>query len=109
MNGKSYSNGFILESPGTIEKYYLKINVDNKFSKLEFDLGHVDGEPGYDDGTFAFYIDNKYITTITKSPKDLITHEVVELNYGELLRIEYDTGWPGYFDAYGFGNVVLVP
>ena len=108
MNGKTYGNGFILESPGKIEDYYIKINVDNKFSKLEFDLGHIDGEPGHDDGTFVFYIDHNYITTIVKSPKDSVTHEIVELNYGELLRIEYKTGWAGYFDKYGFANVTLV-
>ena len=109
MNGKTYRNGFTLQSPGKIENYYIKINTDNLFSQIEFDLGHIDGGLYPRDGVFDFYIDDKYIKTITKSPKDSVTHEVVNINYGGLLRIEYKTGTAGRFDAYGFANVVLIP
>ena len=108
MTGKAYSNGFTLQNAGTMENYYILINTGKAFSYLEFDLGHIDGSPGRD-GTFAFYIDDSYIKTIVKSSKASISHEVVELQHGEILRIEYNTGSVGDSAKFGFANVVLVP
>lgn len=103
MSGKQYANGFTMLSP---DKDYALINLDAKFSKLEFDFGHVDGSGDYS-GTVNIYLDGDLKQTLEKNADDQVTHETVELNYAKNLKIEINTGAPGWFGEYGFGNMIL--
>lgn len=103
MCGKQYSNGFTMQSP---DKYYALINLNEKFSKLEFDFGHVDDSGDYS-ATVNIYLDDNLAQTIEKNSDEYVSHETVNLNYAQQLKIEINTGHAGYFGEYGFGNMIL--
>lgn len=108
IQGKTYSNGF---SVSCSDYKYLLFNLENKYSSLQFDIGHIDGSGDYG-CVVNFYIDDEYIKTITKSSQDDISHEGVPLNYGKILKMEIltkeePTASPMCAD-YGFANMILI-
>lgn len=103
MSGIQYTNGFTMQSP---DKYYALINLNEKFSELEFDFGHVDGSGDFS-ATVNIFLDGNLVKTIEKNADEYVSHESVNLNYAKQLKIEINTGHAGYFGEYGFGNMVL--
>lgn len=108
IQGKTYSNGF---SVFCSDYKYLLFNLENKYSSLQFDIGHIDGSGDYG-CVVNFYIDDEYIKTITKNSQVDISHEEIPLNYGKILKMEIltkeePTASPMCAD-YGFVNMILI-
>ncbi len=108
IQNKTYSKGF---SASCSDYKYLLFNLENKYSSLQFDIGHIDGSGDYG-CVVNFYIDDEYIKTITKSSQDDISHEEIPLNYGKILKMEIltkeePTASPMCAD-YGFANMILI-
>lgn len=107
MQGNVYSNGFSIFCSDYRD---ILFNLDNDFSSLEFDLGHVDGSGDYM-CVANFYIDGEYITTISQNSQDDISHKTIPLNYGKILKIEIITKEKPTASpmcaTYGFANVIL--
>ena len=107
MLGDIYANGFSIFSS---EYNDILFNLNNKYSTLEFDFGHVDNSGDYM-CIANFYIDGEYIKTISKNTQDDMSHETIKLNYGKILRIEIITkekpNASPLCAEYGFANAVL--
>lgn len=101
MGGELYNDGFYLES-GYYSENYALIRLNNQYSSLEFDFGHVDDTTHYE-CTLNIYIDDKLIETIDKKPDSMIEHKTISLNYANHLKI----GITGNRVTYGFGNIKL--
>ncbi len=101
MQGITYANGISVWSANN-STYFSLFNLNGKYSKLEFDIGHVD-KSGSNDGIISFYIDDKLCSTITKKALDGLSHEVIELNKGNILKIEYSTKCT----VYGLANMYI--
>lgn len=101
MTGTDYK-GFSMRLYGGTE--YILVNLNNQFSALEFDFGHVDGSDQRP-CTLNIYIDNDIVRTIEQKPDSDITHVSIPLNYGGHLKFELLNGYNG--TTYGFGNLEL--
>lgn len=85
-------------------KQYVLINLNNQYSALEFDFGHVDGSDQAP-CTLNIYIDDNLVKTIEQQPDSDISHVNIPLNYGRHLKLELEYK---YWNAtYGFGNLEL--
>lgn len=83
MAGQDCSNGIVLS--GVIDSYAL-INLNGKYSTLDFDIGHIDGSAMRDD-TITFFIDGIENQTIVVNSEVLPYHVSLDLNYGSILKI----------------------
>lgn len=98
MTGKTY-NGFWMD---LYRSEYVLINLDEQYSKIEFDFGHVDGS-GQNNCILNIYLDDKLIKAIEQRADSNISHVDIPLNYGKHLKIEFD----GSYTKYGLGNIKL--
>lgn len=105
MAGKKYSNGFELYDPNYNPTALF--NLDSKFSKINFTLGHVDNQ-GDDDTDIHFFIDRKLVKTITLIGGELPKKVSLPVNYGLQLKIVAENASNGgnYSDI-GFGNITV--
>lgn len=104
MMGKEYLDGFKI-NPGT--RFDLLYNLENRYSELEFDFGHIDNS-GERSCVLNFYVDGVQVKTLSKNYLDDVTHEVVTLNGGKQLRIEVGSENWGDGCFFGIANPVLV-
>lgn len=101
MTGTDYK-GFSMRLYGGTE--YILVNLNNQFSTLKFDFGHVDGST-QDSCTLNIYIDDNIVQTIEQKPDSDISHVNIPLNYGRHLKLEIvSQAWDA---VYGFGNLEL--
>ena len=106
MNGKSYANGFVLSGTDYNGNYAL-FNLEGKYSYMEFDLGHIDGDNMYD-GAYNIYLDGKYSETIQISAESMVTHFEINLNNANQLKIVVCHPNTYIWDVgYGFANVTV--
>lgn len=107
MQGEIYSNGFSIY---TSEYRDILFNLQGAYSSLEFDFGHVDNSGDYMCNV-NFYVDGILIKSISKNAQDNITHEIIELDYGKILKIEVLTkekpSASAFCATYGFSNMIL--
>lgn len=104
MSGQMYSKGFTYCASGSAEDYYILFDLGGKYSKLEFDLGHVDGD-GMLDATIDVILDGVTMQTIEKKADTLVSHEVIELNYAKQLKLCFNTGNVLNSARYGLANL----
>lgn len=108
MSGKEWTNGFVLDTfdVDSGNKTYAIFNLDGKYNTLEFDVGHIDGEPMYD-LCLDIYIDGEHYRTYTQSSQDLAKHISIPLNGALQLKIfAGNTSWSSSA-SYGFANVTV--
>lgn len=102
MAGTDYK-GFSMRLYGGYAQYVL-INLNNQFSSLELDFGHVDGSE-QSSCILNIYLDGNLVETLEQQPDSDVYHVNVPLNYGRHLKFEL---LKSYNDAiYGFGNIEL--
>ncbi len=101
MTGTNYKGFSLNLHDGT---QYALINLNNQFSALEFDFGHVDGSRQYS-CTLNIYLDDNLVQTIEQQPDSDVAHVNIPLNYGKHLKLELTYQYPG--STYGFGNIEL--
>jgi tetratricopeptide (TPR) repeat protein len=102
MLGKDYANGFVFKGAAA-NNFYAIFNLEGKYSSLEFDLGHIDGE-SMNEGVYNIYLDGQYSETISLGAESLVTHFVINLNNSSQMKIEIANS---KYAAYGFANAVL--
>ena len=107
MCGDTYTNGFTF---GQLENgnEWAYFNLDGKYKKLEFDVGHVD-DTAMNDSVLNIYTDGTLVYTMELDADALVQHVFVDVTNARQLRIELAT-----FDLqswerakYGFGNLTL--
>lgn len=99
MTGKTY-DGFSMKTYGT---EYVLVNLEEKYSDLMFDFGHVDGESKYD-CTLNIYLDDKLEKTIEQRADADVAHINIPLNYSNHLKFEF---YSPHTTRYGLGNIKL--
>lgn len=103
MGGISYTNGFVFQWDTCYALYYLGGN----YSKLEFDVGHIDG--GYlINATINIYLDGRFYMAIEVQPDMLLKHIMLSVDGAIQMKIELTTG-SNKIASYGFVNAILTP
>ncbi len=99
MTGVKYSNGIRL---GTRQSYAL-FNLDNKYSTLEFTIGHVSHHQNKK--TIYFIVDGKVVREVVLEAECMPRKLSVPLNYGSQLKIiADDLNQDGYT---GIANMIV--
>lgn len=99
MSGNRYTNGIRL---GTRNSYAL-INLDSKYSSMEFTIGHI--SHNQNEKTVYFIVDGKIIKEVTIVPESMPQKISVPLNYGLQLKIiADDIDQDGYT---GIANIIV--
>lgn len=106
MCGETYNYGFTYASPGPIEEHAILFNLDGKYSKIEFDWGHIDDTAMYD-ASVNIVLDGEIVKSLEKQPDDLVSHESIELDNAKQLKLCMVSGRPNSFAHYGFANIKL--
>ena len=104
MGGNTYPNSIKIRPPYWDTNTYMLFNLNEQYSHLEFDIGHVDGSDKKD-STYIISLDNKEEQSINVKADELPIHISIELNYCKQLRIECIEG-NGY---YAITNATLYP
>ena len=103
MCGEWFYNGFAVGSP---DENAVLINLDEKYSQMEFDFGHVD-ETEKKSARMCIYLDGNMEKTIEKDADEYYRKETVDLKKAKQLKITINTGIDGYYGEYGLGNILL--
>ncbi len=99
MAGRKYSNGFTLGG----DSGYAMINLDSKYSAVDFTVGHVD-DSSMGDVTVSFFVDGRLIKEITVGSSDMPKTISLPVKYGLQLKIVTSDY---YYARVGFGNITL--
>ncbi len=106
MSGKAYTNGFTLSgmvgSMSFPRESYAIINLDGKYNKLSFNMGHVD-KTAMADRTINFYLDGKLAKSYVVTGDSLPQKIEIPLNGAMQLKIEVDASK----GTTGFGNITV--
>lgn len=107
MSGKDFSKGFTINCWSN-EKG-VKFNLEKKYSKMVFYMGHVDDS--YVEGKFILNIelDGVKKETITMTADDFVTQKELALNQANYIKFCW-SGTVGHQSGiYGLGNIELIP
>lgn len=100
MSGIDYTDGFVLNANWD---GYALINLNHKYSKISFLVGHIDKTSRHKDATLSIIAD-KYIIKEVKIANDLPPQKIeVQLNYAGGIKIQMNKG----NGSYGFANITL--
>ena len=83
INGKECYHGFQFKS-GLGEADF---NLEGKYTMLEFDIGHIDGNKLYD-AEFYFYVDGELKKKVPVKGNMMMQHETIPLNGAKQLIIK---------------------
>lgn len=104
VEGEKCNNGFSFGSPGPLEDYYVLFNLDQKYTSIEFDFGHVDGSSRHD-CELVVYLDGNYYETYNKKADEIKSHEKIDTINAKQLKFAYCTGYAGAFGDYAIFNI----
>ena len=101
----------------TIEDYkdaFMVYNLESKYSKLEFDIGHIDGSYSDKSGekcdcSFGLYLDNNEIQEVNLNANDLPTHITLDVTDCRQFKIQYIDDGIWSTARYGVINGTLYP
>ncbi|QBE98914.1 hypothetical protein PMF13cell1_04483 [Blautia producta] len=113
IQSKTYSDGISLDA------YYqglrnVKFNLENKYSQLTFNIGHIDDTNENNDAltfTLNIYVDEELKKQILCDENFNIDEEqTVDLEKGKTLKLEWicDRIENGYFTSYGLINMKVI-
>jgi len=86
MMGKKYTQGIVM----TYKDSYAYFNLDGKYDRVEFDIGHKDGGDTKS-GSVYIYVDGEVVQEIEVT-KDMQTkHVSIPVNYGLQMKIVSDS------------------
>lgn len=100
MSGTNYSNGFIL---GDYNGYAM-FNLNSKYSKVEFTVGHIDGT-SLGDTPVSFFVDGKLVKEITVEAESMPKTISLPVSYG--LQLKVVTGDGDGSPRVGFANITV--
>lgn len=104
VGGTEQTNGFkIPASTGTVI-----FNVDGKYKKLGFSLGHV-ADSNFDNAKVKVYLDGKHHKTYDMSYQDLAKRISIDITGVKQIKfvVEAYEGQGSYWVSYGFGNITV--
>ena len=102
MGGTKYANGFRLN--GGSDPGYAYFNLNGKYTTLDFDVGHIDGDR-MENTTCNIYLDDRLTMSFDLQADMLPKHYTVPLNGALKMKLEL-TG--AVWDPdYGFANVMV--
>ncbi len=96
MMGKKYTQGLALRYGG-----YGYYNLDGKYSRVEFDIGHADGSEGFPASIYV-YLDGEVIQEFEVTGDMQTKHISIPVNYGLQLKLVKAKGSSA---AYGLANL----
>lgn len=100
MSGVDYTDGFVLNANSD---GYALINLNHKYSKISFLVGHIDKTSRYRDATLSIISDKNIIKEV-EIANDLPPQKIeVQLNYAGGVKIQMNKGT----GSYGFANIIL--
>lgn len=100
MSGTSYSNGFVLGDYSGLAM----INLNSKYSAVEFSIGHVDGT-SMGDTPVSFFVDGNLVKEIVVVADELPKKISLPVKYGLQLKIVVSDG--NGSPKVGFGNITV--
>ena len=83
---------------------YAWYNLDEKYTTLEFDIGHIDGSD-IENASFSIRLDGQFAQEVYLTPDMNITHVVVPLNNAKKLVFEW--GGQTIYPEYGLINMKI--
>lgn len=106
MSGKKRTNGFVLN--GYAGNGLIISNLDGKYTKLNFDFGHVDGS-GMSNATVTIYLDSRVYETYNIKPDELASNIVIPVKNKKQIKITVDDGSLSAIAnaKIGFANVII--
>ena len=105
IQSNMYSDGFVLEASRDGLRS-VKFNLDNKYSELSFNIGHVDGKPKNSIFTLNVYVDGQKQKEITCNADTVLEDkQIVPLNYGKTLKFEWICDDNDVLTQYGLINI----
>ncbi len=97
MSGKQYVGAVTFGARGNG-----LFNLNGRYDKLTFDLGHIDGKEMYETGTtISIYLDGDLVFAVDPKPEDFPKHYEIPLDGALQMKIE--GAWNT--DAYAMANV----
>lgn len=108
IGGMPYYDCYLINGGGSwsIPDVYMLYNLEGRFSRLEFDIGHVDETANYN-SVYKISVDKKVVQTVEINADDLLVHVTIDLNNGNQLKIESIDG--DFRTKYGIVNATLYP
>lgn len=103
MSGHKYNNGFILRA-GHVWKGFALINLQNKYSSITFEVGHIDETDMFNKGPKLYaFVDGKAILEKYIAEDRIAQKITIPLNYASELKLQVIDGGGDY----GFANLLL--
>ena len=100
IRGKLYAEGLTVYHSGST-----KFLLENKYSELTFNIGHIDGTDSSDDFSLKFVVDGQEVETFSLNENvDIDNTVTVPLNYGKIMEMEW-FGSKSYSGSYGLINL----
>lgn len=100
IGGDYYNEGIKFKGHNRSIMIYLK----GGYSKLDFDVGRLFGTDKYN-ATLKVFLDGEYSGEYTLDSEKIISHESIDLNNAEVLKLVYDG--ESYSTDYGLVNCTL--
>ena len=85
MSGKKYTDGYVSDTPG---KAYALFNLNGKYNKFEFTVGHVDSDNRQLTASLNIYLDGKIAYSTKLYPTDLARRISIPLNGALQMKID---------------------
>lgn len=98
MAGKKYTNGFSFWHSGGYAIY----NLDGKYTEMNFDYGHVDGEAMIP-STLLIYLDGKLVNEIELNGEMLVKNITIPLKHALQMKIVDKQS----YSYYAFANLTI--
>ncbi|MBQ4557651.1 MAG: hypothetical protein IJA60_08400 [Clostridia bacterium] len=104
MSGEKFSNGFTIgTNQWGMTNCFALFNLNSKYSRVNFTIGHVDGSQMYD-STVCFYVDGKLIKEVDIDAEGLPKTVSIPVSYGLQLKVLVpETN----YSVIGFGNITV--
>lgn len=104
IQSNMYSEGFVLKACRD-ELRSVKFNLDNKYSELSFNVGHIDEKASMSVFTLNVYVDGKKQKQFNFNADTVLEDEQkISLNYGKILKFEWICDENDFLTEYGIVN-----
>lgn len=101
MCGENYKNGIQM----SWDSGYSYFNLNGKYNKLEFDLGHID-DGAMINGTLEIYLDGNFYKKYDLLSDSLVQHYECELNGANQMQFAWGSG-SNYIINFGMANITI--
>ena len=106
--GKEYLKTFVIGGSHFYRNYggWALYNLDGQYSKLNFDIGHIDGK-NMEDAILNIYLDDELVTAIDVKANSLPKHYEVELKNAKQMKMAWKSHEDCNGSCYAFMNATI--